>query len=242
MIQRVKNAGILASMVACGAWGYLGSFLTVLNFGISGLAANILVCGGSILASLAPGLAVWYGERLGFKKACKVAGILALMVVCGVVASIGGRVLILICTNGRGFAMGAPEGYVEYAVGGVLGFLAPGIAVWPWARLGFKKTCKVAGTLALMVVCGVLTFFGGVGLAFILNLNFLSGGCLVISTIGGVLGFLAPGIAVWHWERTWDGLKGLDTVVKVLGTLAVMVVCGFLALGSFFLILIFDFW
>ena len=91
----------------------------------------------------------------------------------------------------------------------VLGFLAPGVVVWYLDRRGVQSGWKVAGTLALMVVSGVVTY--AVAFQIVGELERRLQGddndysmypALAWGFYGlAVVGFLAPGVIVWYLHR-----------------------------------------
>lgn len=90
-----------------------------------------------------------------------------------------------------------------------LGFLAPGIVIWHLDRRGVQSAWKVAGTLALMVISGVVTYavafqlVGELGRRLQGDDNYDSMYPALACGFYGlaIIGFLAPGVIVWYLHR-----------------------------------------
>ena len=91
----------------------------------------------------------------------------------------------------------------------VVGFLAPGVAVWYLDRRGIKKRWKVAGTLALMVAGGIITYVVELQIIWAMGRR-LQGDEIYYWRYPAVnlgfhgfafIGFLVPGMIVWYLHR-----------------------------------------
>ena len=96
---------------------------------------------------------------------------------------------------------------------GLIGFLAPGILVWYMDRKGYERARKIVGTLALMVVSGIVPLFvaGFMLLEFEGKIHGNLKGALWLGAYGlAIIGFLASGVVIWylHKRGTKKGQSG----------------------------------
>lgn len=138
----------------------------------------------------------------------KIVRILAAMVVSGIV-TLFVTMLILMELGGR--LHGQYDYYAGYTALQVLvwavvliGFLAPAVVVWYMDRRGYERPRKIVGTLALMVVSGVVPLFvaGFMLLEFEDKIHGNLKGAFWLGAYGlAIIGFLAPGVVVWYLHR-----------------------------------------
>jgi hypothetical protein len=144
----------------------------------------------------------------------KIVRILAAMVVSGVVTLF--VTMLILMELGSKFH-GNYEYYGQYPVlvwgPAVIGFLAPGVLVWYMDQRGYERARKIVGTLALMVVSGIVPLFvaGFMLLEFEGKIHGNLKGALWLGAYGlAIIGFLSSGVIVWylHKRGTRKGQSG----------------------------------
>lgn len=136
---------------------------------------------------------------------CKIVATTISMVVSGAVM-LGVTILILMDLGGR-----FHDNYEHYAhpvlVWGpaAIGFLTPGVVVWYLDERGYTNAWKIAGTFTMMVVSGVTTYAVELGILLELGRRLQGDDSYYLrhpAMVGvAIIGFLAPGVIVWHLHR-----------------------------------------